>query len=135
MGAVQLAGAFADPQHMGRGVEPVAGTAVQPRQGAFDVQQQGFVAGEDLDPAQIGMGLGRDADGLHEGQGLGDLVGQLAVLGARRIVAGESERPAVDIVEVGIAAPGKGAQQVQRRGGLVVGPDQALRIGARALPA
>ena len=84
MGPVQLARALADPQHVGRGVEPFARTAVQPRQGALDIQQQGLVRGEDLDPAQVRMGLGRDADGLHEGQGLGDLLGQFAVLGPRR---------------------------------------------------
>uniref|UniRef100_A0A0N4ZJN4 LigA n=1 Tax=Parastrongyloides trichosuri TaxID=131310 RepID=A0A0N4ZJN4_PARTI len=131
VGAVQLAGALADPQHVGRGVEPFAGRTVQARQGALDVQQQGFVAGEDLDARQVGMRLGRDADRLHEGQGLGDLVGQLAV-GRARAVVGEAQSPAVDVVEVRIPPARKGAQQVQRRGRLVIGADQALRIG-RAL--
>ncbi|MNY07180.1 hypothetical protein D3C86_1399720 [compost metagenome] len=125
---VQLTGALADPQHMGRGVKPFACRTFQTRQGALDVQQQGFVAGEDLDARQVGMRLGRDADRLHEGQGLGDLVGQLAI-GRARAVVGEAQGPAVDVVQVGIAAARKGAQQVQRRGRLVIGLQQALRIG------
>ena len=74
------------------------------------------------------MGLGRDADRLHEGQGLGDLLGQFAVLGADAAVS-EALGPAMDVVEVGIAAAGEGAQQVQGRGRLVVGLDQTLGIG------
>ena len=78
------------------------------------------------------MALGRDADRLHEGQGLGDLVGQFAVLGAGGVVAREAQGPAMDVVQVGIAAAGEGPQQVQGRGRLVIGPDQTLGIG-RAL--
>ena len=58
-----------------------------------------------------------------------DLVGQLAVALARGRAGDEAERPAVDIVQVGVAAAGEGAQQVQRRRRLAVGLQQALGIG------
>ena len=95
-------------------------------------QQQGLVAGEELDLVQLGMGLGVDADGGHEGQGLGDLVGQLAVARALRAVLDEAQRPAVDVVQIGVAAAGEGAQQVQRRRRLAVGLQRPLRVGPRA---
>ena len=128
MGPVQLSRTLTDPDHMGGGVEPFAGPPVEAGQGTLEVQQQGLVAGEDLDPAQVRMALGRDPDGLHEGQGLGDLVGQLAVFVAIGAVGGEPHGPAMDVVEVGIAAAGEGPEQVQRRGRLIVGAQQALRV-------
>ena len=128
MGAVGLAGALADPDHMGRGVEPFAAGPVQARQGAFQIEQQGLVAGEHLDARQVRVALRRHADRFHEGQGLADLVGQFAIARAVGVVGGKPQRPAMDVIEVRIAAAGKGAQQVQRRGRLVIGLQQSLRI-------
>ena len=48
---------------------------------------------------------------------------------ALRAVGDEAERPAMHVVEAGIAALGEGAQQVQRRGRLAVGHALARRIG------
>ena len=59
-----------------------------------------------------------------------EAVGELAVALALRAVGDEAQVPAVDAVQVGIAALGEGAQQVERRGRLVVGLHHALRIGA-----
>ncbi len=56
-------------------------------------------------------------------------VGQLLVAVAERAVRHEVEVPAMHLVQVGVAALGEGAQQVQRRGRLVVALHQALRIG------
>ncbi len=132
MGAVQLAGALADPQQVGRGVVPVARGGIDAGHGLLEAQQQGLVAGEELHPVQFGMGLGGHADGGHEVEGFGDLVGQLTVSAAIGAAVDKAQGPAMDVVQVGIAAAGEGAQQVQGRGRLVIGPHQALGVG-RAL--
>ena len=74
------------------------------------------------------MVLRRDADGLHEVHRLGDPVGKQPVaLGLRRILD-ETEHPLVHVVEIGIAALGEGAQQVERRRRLPVGHDLPLGV-------
>ena len=47
-------------------------------------------------------------------------------------VGHEAQRPAVDVVEVGVSAAREGAQQVQRRRRLTIGLQQALQDRARA---
>jgi hypothetical protein len=70
--------------------------------------------------------------GGHEVQRLVEPRGEVLVLLRRRRAAHEVEVPAIDLVQVGVAALGEGAQQVERRGRLVVGLHHALRIGMRA---
>ena len=43
---------------------------------------------------------------------------RLAILFAGRAIRDEAQHPAMDIVQIGIAALGEGAQQIQRRGRL-----------------
>ncbi len=60
---------------------------------------------------------------------LGDAIGKrlVALAGGRAVQ--ETERPSVDMLEIGIAAAGKGAQEVERRRRLPVGHDLAFGIG------
>ena len=87
MGAVELAGALADPEHVGRAVVPVAGDRVLPGQRLLVAEDQRLVAGVEVDRVQLRLGLGGDAAGLHEAQGPVDLVGQLARSGGPRRLA------------------------------------------------
>ena len=75
VGAVELAGALADPEHVGRAVVPVAGERVLPGEGLLVAEDERLVAGVEVDLVQLGLGLGVDAAGLHEPQGPVDLVG------------------------------------------------------------
>ncbi|MNH17312.1 hypothetical protein D3C79_769810 [compost metagenome] len=130
MGTVQLAGAVADPQHVRRAVVVVAGQAVLAHEGFFIVQQQCFVGGEEAGFAQLRRAV--QAAGAHECQGFVDAVGQLVVLVGQRRVGDEVQVPLVHLVQVGKPALGEGAQQVEAGGGLVVGLQQALRVGNAA---
>ena len=79
------------------------------------------MAGVEVDLVEVVGVLGVDTTCPHEPQGTVDLGGDLLVgltLGAGR---DELLCPGVDPAEVGEAALGEGAQQVQRRGRLVVG--------------
>ncbi|MNF79909.1 hypothetical protein D3C84_621400 [compost metagenome] len=131
MGAIQLAGAVADPQHVRRAVVPVAGQAVLAHEGLLVVEQQRFVGGEEAGFTHL-RGVLQTA-GAHERQGLVDAVGQLAVLLGQLGAGDEVEVPLVHLMQVGKAALGEGAQQVEAGGGLVVGLQQALRVRDAAL--
>jgi hypothetical protein len=52
VGAVELAGAIADPEHVRRAVVPVAGQRVAPGERLLVVQDQRFVAGVEVDALQ-----------------------------------------------------------------------------------
>ena len=69
----------------------------------------------------------------HEVERLGQPVGELLVLRALRRVGDETLVPAMDPMEIGIAALGEGAQQVERRRRLAERLDHALRIGPARL--
>ncbi|MNQ85886.1 hypothetical protein D3C85_1010620 [compost metagenome] len=130
MGAVQLAGTVADPEHVRRAVVPTAGEAVAAHEGFFVVQQQGFMGGEEAGFAQLRRAV--QAAGTHERQGLVDATRQLAVLFGQCRVGDEVEVPLMHLVHIGETALGEGAQQVEGGGGLVVGLQQALRVGHAA---
>ncbi|MNE68797.1 hypothetical protein D3C80_1644780 [compost metagenome] len=130
MGTVQLAGAVADPQHVRRAVVVVAGQAVLAHEGFFIVQQQRFVGGEEAGFAQLRRAV--QTTGAHERQGFVDAVGQLVILVGQRRVGDEVQVPLVHLVQVGKPALGEGAQQVEAGSGLVVGLQQALRVGDAA---
>ena len=135
MGAVQLAGAVADPQHVGGGVVPVAGGGIDARHRLLVGQQQRLVAGVEIGGAQLRHRVRRDAAGRHEVQRFGDALRETFILFAGRRVRDEAQHPTMDIVQIGIAARGEGAQQIERRRRLGIGLHQALRIGHARLGA
>ena len=75
------------------------------------------------------MRLGVEANGAHEAERLGDPVGEFLVALGQGAVLDEAEHPAMDVLEVGVAAGGEGAQKVQRRRGLAIGVQLPARIG------
>src|ERR1700722_1725877 len=75
------------------------------------------------------MRLGVEADGAHEGERLGDPVGQFLVALGQGAVLDEAQHPAMDVLEIGVAAGGEGAQKVERRSGLAIGVQLPARIG------
>ena len=127
MGAVYLARTVADP-------EQVCAAVVTPARGRIDTgqrllvfQKQGFVGGVELGLTDLRRGLLRKPTGRHEVERLADLIGQRFVTCALGALGDEAQVPAVNRVEVGIAALGQRAQQVERRRGLAVGAEQTLR--------
>ena len=124
MRVVELARAVADPDHVAGGAVPVAGGRILPRHRLLVAEQQRLVAGVDIGAAQLGMAFEIEAAGLHEGERLGDAVGDLAVAVHRLGVFYKTEHPLVHAPQAGVAAMREGAQQVQRRGRLVIGFDQ-----------
>ena len=55
VGAVELAGALADPEHVGRAVVPVAGERVLAGEGLLVAEDERLVAGEEVDLVQVGL--------------------------------------------------------------------------------
>ena len=133
MRAVELPGAVADPDHVGRAVVPVAGEGVDAGQALLVGQDQRLVAGEEVDLVQALLGPEVDAAGSHEAQGAVDLrrdaLVALALAGRRH----ELLVPQVHLGQVGEAALGEGPQEVQRRRRLLVGGHQAPRVGPARL--
>ena len=78
---------------------------------------------------RLGFRGGVDAAGPHEVERSVDLRSEALVALARRAGGHELLVPRVDPGEVGEASLGEGPDEVQRRGGLVVGLDEAVRIG------
>ena len=66
---------------------------------------------------------------------LGDAVGQFLVAARLRRILEEAEHPLMHAAEIGKAAGGEGAQQIQRRRRLPVRHQLALRIGHARLRA
>ncbi len=130
MGAVELAGAIADPHHVGRAVEPVAGQRVHPGQALLVGEDQCLVARPEVDLVQPDFGAQVDATCRHEAKGPVDFRRHALVaqpLGRR---CDELLVPQVDLGEVGEATLGEGAQEIERRGGLLVRRHEARRVGA-----
>jgi hypothetical protein len=123
--AVELPGALADPQEVRRDVVRQARTRVDAGQGALVVEQQRLVAGVDVDPVEL---LRVGARGVHERQRPVDLAREALVAAPGRAVRDEVLVPGVDLAQVGVAALGEGAAEVQRHGGGVVGAQEASRI-------
>ena len=85
--AVDLPGAFTDPQQMRGAVVPVTSEGVLARERFLVPEDQRFVARVEVDLVQLGLGLGVEAAGLHESQRPLDLARDLLVplaLPARR---------------------------------------------------
>ena len=130
MGAVELSGALADPEHVGRAVVPVAGERILPGERLFVVEKKCFVTGEEVNFVQCWNGAAVDAARIHEGEGAVDLVGHFLVALAGGGGGDELAIPGGDLAEVGVATSGEGPQQVQGRGGPMVGGEQSLGVGA-----
>lgn len=111
VGAIQLAGTVADPQHVGGTVVVVVGQAVTAYKRLLIVEQQRFVGREETGFAQLRRAV--HATGAHERQGFVDTVGQLGVFLGQGGVGDEVQVPFVHLVQVGETALGRGAQQVQ----------------------
>ena len=129
MRAVGLAGPLTDPQEVGRAVVPVAGEAVAASERLLVLEEQGLVRRVEVDLVQLHGNVQVDAARGHEAQRAIDLAGEDVVAPALGAAADELEVPLVHAVQVGEAALGEGAQQVQCRRGLVVAADHAHRIG------
>ena len=69
MCAVVLAGALAYPEHVRRAVVPVARERIYAGERLFVVQQQGFVAGVEVDCVELRLMLAGETAGFHEAQG------------------------------------------------------------------
>ena len=63
VGAVELAGALADPEHVRRAVVPVAGERVLPGERLLVAEDQRLVAGVEVDLVEGVVRLGVDAAG------------------------------------------------------------------------
>ena len=125
VGAVEVAGPLPDPDEVRRRVVGQTGARVDPGHRPLVVEHQRLVRREELDRAhrvEVGPARGHE---LHRHV---DVVGQLVVLLVRG-VGDEALVPVVHVAQVGEAAHGEGADEVQRRRGRVVGPDQPVRVG------
>ena len=129
MGAVDLAGAVAEPHQMRRAVVPVAGRRIDPGQRLLVGEEQRLVRGVELGLADLRRRFRVEPAGRHEIERLGQPVGERPVALALRRVGDEILVPGVHPVQIGIAALGEGAQQVEGGGRLAVGLHHALRIG------
>ncbi len=98
-------------------------------EGLLVAEQQRLVAGIEARGAKLRRVVGVQPAGAHEAQGLGDVLGELLVAMPGRAVLDEAEIPAMHMLEIGIAALGEGAQQIERRRRLAVGHQHALRVG------
>ena len=74
MGAVEVAGPFADPHHVRRAVVPGAGERVATGEGLLVAEDQRLVRGPELDRVELRSGLDVDPARPHEPQGPVDLV-------------------------------------------------------------
>ena len=126
---VELAGALADPQHVRRAVVPAAGERVLAGERLLVAEQQRLVAGVEVDLVEVVGALRVDPAGAHEAQRPVDLRGDQLVALALRAGGDELLVPHVDLAEIGEAALGEGAQQVERRCRLVVGLHEPLGVG------
>ncbi len=129
MAVIELAGAVADPDHVARSRVPVAGHGIDAGEGLLVAEQQRLVAGVEIGGAQLRVAFQIEPAGAHEIQRVGDAVGQFLVTPRLRRILQEAEHPLMHAAEIGKAAGGEGAQQVQGRRRLAVGHQLALRIG------
>ena len=131
VGAVELAGALADPDEVAGDVVRQLGAAVDAGHRVLVLEDQRLVAGVEVDPVEL-VGVG--ADRLHEGQRAVDLGGHLLVAAADRGAEHEVGVPGVHLAQVGVPTGDEGAHEVQRRGRRVVDLHEPLRVGdARGL--
>ena len=95
---IRLAGAVADPKHVGRSTTEGAGMGgILARHRLLVAEQQRLMAGVELGTLELGMAFEIEAASLHEAERLADAVGELLIMMRLRRVLGEAERPLPDI--------------------------------------
>ena len=109
VGTVELSGAVADPEHVGRAVVPASGERVAAGEGLLIAEQERLVAREEVDLAELGQALGGDATGPHELHGPVDLRRQVLIALSCGAGGDELAVPLVDPREVRETALGEGA--------------------------
>ena len=129
MRAVRLPGTVADPQEMPRGAVPIARSGIDAGERLLVGQQQSFVAGVEIRGFQLRMALQIEPAGAHEAERLGDAVGELEITPRLRAVLDRAQHPLMHAAEIGVAALGEGAQQIEGRRALAVGLELPMRIG------
>ena len=110
MGAVELTRTLAHPQEVSRNVVNALGTRINPRQRQFVVQQQGFVAGVELDATE---GFAINPTCAHERQRFFNVLGDLFVALTSGALAHEVLIPFVHLTQVRVAALSKRTHEVQ----------------------
>jgi hypothetical protein len=128
MGVLRLARAVADPDHVAGRRVPVAAGRIDAGHRLLEAEQQRLVRGVEIRGPHLRVRLGINAAGAHEVEGLGDAVRQFLVAVCLRAILDEPKHPAMRILEVGVAALGESAQQVQGRRRLAVGHLNAVRV-------
>ena len=129
VGAVELAGAFADPEHVGRAVEPVAGERVPAGQRLLVAEDERLVAGQEVDLVQASSAA-RSIPQAAMNRSARSISAAIARSGGPRAGRHELLVPRVHLGQVGEAALREGPQQVEGRRRLVVGGDEPLGVGA-----
>ena len=129
MRAVQLPGALAGPEEVRRARVPVTRRRVAAHERLLVVEEKRLVARPDVDLVDRPLVAEVDPDRLHEPQSTADLVGDHLVAATLERARDELLVPGVHLREVGEAALREGAQQVERRDGLVVRLHHPLRVG------
>ena len=74
-----------------------------------------------------------EPDRAHESKRFCDPIGEFLIAFGLRAVLDEAKHPAMDILEVGVAAIGEGAQKVEGRRGLAIGFQLPARVGLARL--
>ncbi len=134
MGAVELAGAVADPEQVRRAGVPVTGDRVASGQGLLEVEDQRLVARPDVHLVEGRQRARVDAARSHEPECALDVVCQDGVpLSLERRGGDELVIPGMHAREVGKPALREGAEQVERRRRLVIGRQETLRVGPASL--
>ena len=124
MRPVELAGAVADPQEV-RGQVVQLGVivgVVQAQHRTLVVENECFVAGEDLRGVQVGVG---DAAGIHEAQAAIDLTRERLVARTGGRLGDELAVPVVHLVQIRHSCTGECADQVHCRAGIGVRAHQS----------
>ena len=89
-------GPLADPQHVGRTVEPASGEGVLPGERFLVTEDQCLVGGVDVDLGEVRVRFGVDAARPHEGECSLDLGGDVLVALTGRAGRDELLGPGVD---------------------------------------
>ena len=128
MRTIGLARPVADPDQVARSGYGLACRVLGSAQRFFVFQQQRLVARIEIDAGKLGVVPRGQSGGSDEIKRILDAVRHVAIL-ARLVRVGKTQRPGVDTVHIGETTLGKGAQQVQRGGGLGIGFEHTGRIG------
>src|ERR1700687_2452809 len=98
---------------MARSAVPVAGGRIYPGQSLLVGKQQRFVAGVEIRGPELRMALEIEPAGAHEAERFGDTVGELEIAPRLRAVLDRAQHPLMHAAEIGVAALGEGAQQIE----------------------